>query len=208
MENVTSFSSMKYFLPIIAILIQLSVTAQSPYLSILLKMDSVKADGTRYKIEMNICEPKKMTERGDWFSHDTSAIDFASLKSNDIACGGWFDKGMPTLISGEEEKKINQFEFGNQVFAWEKIFVFRISNMSSRGWQPEMYIVMPMKYKSFVTHIKLNDLEFQPGKVIFLNDMKGIYDETNASNHLSFNQSLKNEKGVDVKTFPLKGCLK
>jgi len=199
---------MKYFLSITTILFQLSVTAQSPYLSILLKMDSINADGIRYKIEMNICEPKKMTQRGNWFTHDTSAIDFTSLKPNDIKCGDWFDKGMPTLLSGEEEKKINQFEFGNQVFAWEKIFVFRIACASCRGWNPEMYIVMPMKYKSFVTHIKLNDLEFQSGKVIFLKDMKGDYGETDGSKHLSFNQSLENEKGVDVKTFPLKELLK
>ena len=200
---------MKY-LPIAFIFgFNLSLSGQSPYLSMLVKMDSVKTEGTRYKIEMNICEPKKITERGNWFTHDTSTIDFASLKANDIECGGWFDKGMPTLISGEEEETpFNQFQFSGQVFVWEKIFVFRISNYSSRGWVPEMYIVMPMKYKSFWTHIDITDIEFQPGKVIFLNDLKGIYGETNGAKQLSFNQSLKNEKGVDVKTFPLKGCLK
>ena len=199
---------MKYLVLLIFCLVRIASIGQSPYLSILLKMDSIKSDGIRYKIEMNICEPKKMTEIGDWFSHDTSAIDFGSLKSNDINCGGWFDKGTPTLISGTEEELINQFKFSNQVFAWEKIFVFRISNRSSRGWIPEMYIVMPMKYKSFWTHIDIPDIAFQPGKVIFLNDMKGIYGETDGSKHLSFNQSLKNEKGVDVKTFPLKDLLK
>jgi hypothetical protein len=200
---------MKYFLLATTILTHFTVTAQSPYLSILLKMDSIKAEEIRYKIEMNICEPKKMTERGHWFTHDTSTIDFASLKPNDIKCGGWFDKGMPTLISGEEEEApFNQFQFSGQVFVWEKIFVFKISNRSSRGWTPEMYIVMPMKYKSFWTHIDIMDIEFQPGKVIFLNDMKGIYGETNGTKHLSFAQSLENEKGIDVKTFPLKDLLK
>jgi hypothetical protein len=198
---------MKYFLITTTILIQLTAAAQSPYLSILVKMDSIKAGGTRYKIEMNICEPKKKSERGDWFTHDTSTIDFASLRSNDIECGGYFDNGMPTLISGTEEELVNQFKFSGQVFVWEKIFVFKISNRSSRGWMPEMYIVMPVKYKSFWTHIDITDIEFQSGKVIFLKDLKGIYGETDGSKYLSFNLSLKNEKGVDVKTFPLKELL-
>jgi len=198
---------MKYLLLTAILLIHLTATAQSPYLSMLVKMDSLKAQGVRYKIEMNICEPKKKSERGDWFSHDTSIIDFASLGSNDIECGGWFDNGMPTLISGDEEKLINQFKFSGQVFVWEKIFVFKISNMSSRGWMPEMYILIPMKYKSFWTHIDITDIEFQPGKVIFLKDLKGFYTEVDDAKQLLFNQSLKNEKGIDIKNFPLKDLL-
>src|SRR5258705_13009919 len=153
---------MKYSLIPTTILIHLTATGQSPHLSMLLKMDSVKAEGKRYKFEMNICKPKKMTERGSWFSHDTSTIDFTSLKSNDIECGGYFNKGMPTLISGPEEKPpFNQFQFSGQVFVWEEIYVFRISDQGSRDWNPEMYIVMPMKYKSFWTHIDITDIEFQ-----------------------------------------------
>ncbi|HKC35744.1 MAG TPA: hypothetical protein VKB95_06765 [Chitinophagaceae bacterium] len=171
-------------------------------------MDSVKAEGKRYKIEMNICKPKKMTERGSWFSHDTSTIDFTSLKSNDIECGGYFDKGMPTLISGPEEKlPFNQFQFSGQVFVWEEIYIFKISDQSSKGWMPEMYIMIPMKYKSFWTHIDITNIEFQSGKVIFLKDLKGVYGETDGTKILSFNRSLKNEKGVDVKTFPLRELL-
>lgn len=67
---------MKYLLIAFFPGFSLKLSGQSPYLSILVKMDSINADGTRYKIEMNICEPKKMTERGNWFTHDTSAIDF------------------------------------------------------------------------------------------------------------------------------------
>jgi len=199
---------MKYFLLISTIFIHLTAMSQSPYLTILVKMDSVKAEFTRYKIEMNICEPNKKTEKGDWFTHDTSAIDFSSLRSNDIKCGGYFDKGTPTLISGEEEEKpFNQFQFNNQVFAWEKIFVLKISNSSSRGWHPEMYIVMPMKYKSFVTYITLNDIEFQSGKVIFLTNYNASYNTSEGSKYLKIDQSLKNYKSVDVKTFPLKELL-
>jgi hypothetical protein len=166
-------------------------------------MDSVKADGIRYKIEMKICKPKKMTERGSWFSHDTTTIDFTSLKSNDIECGGYFDKGMPTLISGEEEELVNRFKFSNQVFAWEEIYVFRISNMPSRGWLPEMYIVVPIKYKSFSTHIDINDIEFHSGKAVFLTDVNAFYDEKK----LNIQQSLQDVKGVEVKSFPLKELL-
>ncbi len=156
---------MKILIVGFTVIFNLTVTAQSPYLSILVKMDSVKAESTQYKIEMKICEPKKMTERGDWFTHDTSTIDFVSLKTNEIDCGKYFDKGIgEPLTYNKVEIPFNKFEFSNQLFAWEKIFVFRISNWSSRGWQPEMYIVMPMKYKSFVTYIKLTDVEFQSGQ--------------------------------------------
>ena len=167
-------------------------------------MDSIKADGIRYKIEMKICEPKKMTNYSDWFSHDTSKINFGSLKAIDIKCGEFFDKGLPTLISGEEEEKpINQFEFGNQYYAWEHIFIFRISNLSSRGWNPDMFIVMPMKYKSFRTRIDLTGIEFQPGKVIFLTEYFSSYDDS----RLIVNQSLKGHPSIDTKTFQLEELL-
>lgn len=167
-------------------------------------MDSIKADGIRYKIEMKICEPTKMTKYSDWFSHDTSKIDFSLLKANDITCGDFFDKGMPTFISGEEEEKpVNQFEYGNQFFAWEHIFIFRISNISSRGWNPDMFIVMPVKYKSFVTRIDITDIEFHSGKVIFLTDANAFYDEKK----LNIRQSLKDMIGVKVDGFPLEELL-
>jgi hypothetical protein len=194
---------MKYFLLNSIIFLQITAKAQSPGLTINVLMDSVKTDGIRYKIEMNICNPKKMTERGNWFSHDTSEIDFALLKSNDIECGGYFDKGMPTLISGEEEELVNRFTFSGQRFAWEDIYVFKISNWSSRGWLSEMYFVLPIKYKSFRTHIDITDIEFHSGKVIFLTDVNAFYDEMK----LNIQQSLKNVKGAEVKSFPLKEML-
>ena len=177
--------------------------AQSPGLTINVIMDSVKANGIRYKIEMNICKPKKMTERGGWFSHDTSAIDFTSLKSIDIECSGYFDEGMPTLISGKEEELFNRFKFSGQVFAWEEVYIFRISNMSSRGWLQEMFIVIPIKYKSFRTQIDITDIEFLSGKVVFLIDANAFYDEKK----LNIQQSLKDVKGIEAKSFPLKEML-
>ena len=180
--------------------------AQSPTLSLKVRIDSLKAESTRYKIEMKICEPKKMTDRGDWFSHDTSTIEFASLKANNIDCGGYFssDEGLIQL-SGERKKEvINSFEYNGQLFTWEKIFVFKISNISSRAWWPEMYIVLPMKYKSFFTHVELTDLEFQSGKVIWLSDYNSKMD----GSRQTINQSLKDKKGIEEKIFVLKDILR
>jgi hypothetical protein len=126
------------------------------------------------------------------------------LKPGDFDCGDYFDNGLPTLISGQEERKpINQFEFGGQLFAWEHLFIYRISNMSSRGWISEMYIVVPVKYKSFRTKINISNIEFQSGKVVFLTDLEGKYDEK----YLVLSQSLKNKKGIVAKDFPLKVLL-
>jgi hypothetical protein len=195
---------MKSLLATMFFLNSLVVGGQSPYLSILLKMNSARANGKDYKIEMKVCEPKNISDRGDWFSHEISKIDFASLKSDEINCGEYFDKGTAELISGEEEEKsFNEFKYANQVFAWEKIFVFRISNWPSRGEKPEMYIVIPMKYKSFVTSIKLSDIEFHSGKVIFVTDFKTSQDGM----YLNIDQSLKNQKITDLKDFPLKEVL-
>jgi hypothetical protein len=191
---------MKMLIRGFAILLHLTATAQSPGLTINVIMDSVKADGTRYKIDMKICKPKKMTERGNWFTHDTSKINFALLKAAEIDCGKYFDKGIvEPLTYYKEEIPFNKFEFSNQVFAWEETYVFRISNWSSRGWHPEMYIVIPMKYKSFRTHIDITDIEFLEGKVVFITDANAFYDEKK----LNIRQSLKDAKGVDVKGFPL-----
>jgi hypothetical protein len=189
-----------FFLTLLAVM-TISLRAQSPDLSLLLKMDSFYNDNPRFKIQMKICKPNKMTTRGDWFSHDTSSIDFTSLKINDIIYGESFAKGTPTLISGKEEKPpYNQFEFSGQVFAWEEIYVFRISGWSSRGWHPEMYIVLPVKYKSFGTTINLTGIEFQSGKVLFLTDVNAAYTE----GRLLIQQSLKDKKVVEVKDFPQK----
>jgi hypothetical protein len=75
--------------------------------------------------------------------------------------------------------------------------------MSSRGWMPEMYVVMPMKYKSFFTYIRLTDLQFQSGKVLYLTKFNHIQD----GGRLRIKQSLKNYKTVDEKTFFLKEIL-
>jgi len=196
---------MKYLLLSCTVFIKLVSIGQSPYLSMLVKMDSAYGNNYRYKIEMKMCKPKKMTERGDWFTHDTSTIDFAALKVNDIECSKYFDKGIGEPLTYDKEKvPFNKFIFSNQVFAWENIFVFRISDWSSRGWNPEMYIVIPIKYKSFLTHIDITDIEFLSGKCVFLTDANAFYDEKK----LNMRQSLKDQKGIEVKDFALKELLK
>jgi len=163
---IASTGNMKVFIICLAALFSLQAIAQSPGLTINVSMDSIEAGSIRYKIEMKLCEPLHKTDKGSWFSHDTSKIDFASIKPGEIDCGQYFDNGMPTLISGQEEEPlINKFKFSNQVFAWEKIIVFRITNVSSRGLWPPMYIVMPIPYKSFRTHVDLTNIEFRSGRM-------------------------------------------
>ena len=181
-------------------LFSFTALAQTPYLSVLVKMDSAKAEGTRYKLEMKICEPKETTERGDWFSSDTSKIDFNSLKPGDIDCGEYFESEKPYQA---KDPVFNQFKHGSHNFAWEKILVLKISNWSSRGWWPEMYIVMPVKYKSFVTYIKLDDLEFQSGQVMFLSDFKMKKEGMS----VSIEESLKNLKTEEITKFSLRELL-
>ncbi len=195
---------MKKLFTFFILLFDLTAAAQSPGLTINLWMDPDKARSIHYRISMKICEPRKKTNRGDWFAHDTSAIDFTSLKASGINCEDYFDDGMSTLISaGETEKPYNWFKFSNQVFAWEKILVFRISDTSSKYKFADMYIVIPMKYKSFRTTIDIKDVWFQPGKLIFLSDIKGRYSDEK----LSFKRSLKKTRGTDARSFSFRGIL-
>lgn len=62
---------------------------------------------------------------------------------------------------------------------------------------------MPMKYKSLVTQIVLNEIEFQSDKVIFFTDSDGQYGDK----ELVLSKSLKNEKGIAVRDFPLRSIL-
>jgi hypothetical protein len=61
-----------------------------------------------------------------------------------------------------------------------------------------------MKYKSFITSIQLNDLEFQSGKVFYLTE----FVHTQADGKLIINQSLKDYKTIDEKKFFLREILK
>jgi hypothetical protein len=195
---------MKKLLILFCLLTNLAGHAQSPGLVIDLRMDPNKAGSVFYGIDMKICDPKKMSDRGSLFSHDTSSINFAALKPADINCGSYSGNVMSSIISGEpEERPFNVFRFSNQVFAWEKILVFRIVDSTSRKRQPPMYIVIPIKYKSFVTTVNIKGIIFQPGKVIHLGDLKGRYD----GEKLFYKCSLKKVKGADIRNYTLKAEL-
>jgi len=66
-----------------------------------------------------------------------------------------------------------------------------------------MYIVIPMRYKSFRTHIDLTGVKFLSDKLIFLTQLNAAYTKS----YLSINPSMKNEKGVEVRTSPLRELL-
>ncbi len=192
---------MKGFILIVAFLWSFVTAAQSPYLSILVKMDSASNGSAQYQIEMKFCEPRLATAKGTWLTSDTSAINFSLLKIDDINCGEYFENGMPQLISGKEEAPPpNQFRFGNQVFAWEKIFIIRIKDKSTNA---AMYIVMPMQYKAFATYVSLRDIVFSPGKLVFPSG----YSFSRIGTSLAVNLSLRNYPAMEIANLSFKEAL-
>jgi hypothetical protein len=152
--------------------------AQSPYLSVSAGMDTRGNTGKKYRMEMKICKPLKMSA-GDWFTPDTSAIDFSRLDSANVECGEYMDNGdgIEVLAGNISFPKYNSYSFSNQVFAWERIIVFRITDetQGETGNLPRMYLVLPVKYKSFVTHIYLPNIPFTEGKVLDAGNALGAY---------------------------------
>ena len=170
--------------------------AQSPYLTVNLAMDSVKAGPTRFKIDIRICQPVNGSVIKDHFSNERSTINFKALKEKDISCGEY--------ISNDSKKnEFYNFHFGNQVFAWEKILICRIVNWSSATWEEPMYMVLPVKMRSFVTYISLEDIEYESGKLIWLDDA-GVIDKSN-SQQISI--VLNGRKGIDTESWTLKKIL-
>lgn len=163
---------------IILYFISSTVAAQSPYLSVKATMDTSLYPGRKYLLEMKICSPVTRTSTGDYFSHDTSAIDFMSLMSPGISCAEYSlnGEGVEVLAGDIRFAKYNEFTFSNQVFAWEKIIVFRITDVSGdvRTSDP-MYIVVPVRYKAFVSHILLKDIPYYQGELLDASDAPGKY---------------------------------
>lgn len=170
--------------------------AQSPYLSVRFDMNKSDATSSRFKIEMKICKPLKGTEKGDWFTNDTSDINFSTLTPADISCGKYMVEGEGIeVLSGEKEKPhYNSYKFSNQVFAWEHILIFKITNESSAGIQPAMYVIVPIKYKSFVTSVSIAEVVYKSGNVVFIDNAAAIF----PNKRLTINHSLKNETGNAV----------
>ena len=171
--------------------------SQSPYLSV--KATIVQPlNSMNYKIEMKICNPKNKSSYKDYFGHDTSSIDWARLQADDFACGEFFETQNENK---KPEEQYNRFSFGNQIYAYESILVLRIFNVSYRNYHPPMFIVLPVKYQSFVTFIELTDIPVRERKIIYLNNLPDTRDERG---YLSIKQSLLNYPAMDKEKFPLK----
>ncbi len=187
---------MQKLIIILGICICGTANAQSPYLSVNVKLDSALTASIQYKIEMRICKPVNGSEVNDYFSNEESSIAFKALKDSDITCGEYIDN---------YEQKYNSYTFyyASQVFAWEKIIVWKITNASSRDWKKPMYIILPVKIKSFITRIEIKDIGFQTGKVIWL-DEKGV---TSKNGRQIIELKLRGRKGTDIESCTLKKIL-
>jgi hypothetical protein len=120
-------------------------------------------ESTRYSITLKICDAKNVPP----------------------TCGRFFETA--------DEEKYNEFRFGNQVAAFEKILVFRIANESTRMRVADMFIVFPVKVESFITFIKLSDVVFQSGKSVLVTQTS--HQKTDSG--ITIQASLRNAKGVD-----------
>ncbi len=184
---------MKKLLFILIIFYGHAAFAQSPGLIIHLRIDSVKTGGLGFKIEMKFCDPVIKTKAGTYFTNDSSTIDFRKLTEKDIGC---------TPYKQNSNKSSYHYYFSNQVFAWEKIIIWKIS-AASRDWKEPMYVILPVKIKSFVTFIEIKDVEFEAGKFIWI-DEKG---KIEADKHQHFIFSLKDIKGIQTANCSLKTIL-
>ncbi|MES2431976.1 MAG: hypothetical protein V4556_13665 [Bacteroidota bacterium] len=189
---------------ILFLCLQILITkAQSPYLSVHLSMDSAESKYTNYKIVMKFCDLKKESVIDNWFTHDSSTITFNKLLPADLNCKDYIEPDGSKEDPSRSKSTFNKYDFGNQVFAFEKVLVFKISNYSSRGLMPDMYVVLPVKYKSFVTSIELTNVSFQSGKVIYIEKALPIQD----SAKLIISLSLKDVVGTEENDFFLKEIL-
>lgn len=168
--------------------------SQSPYLSVRVRILTVNS--ANYKIEMKLCGLKNPSSYKDVFGHDTSKIDLALLSAEDFACGPYMNQE-----NDSAEIKYNGFDWGNQKFGYETILVFRISNVSSRNYHKPMYVVLPVKYQSFVTYIELLNLIVKDGSILYLDDLP---DSRTKSGRLLIRPALANYSPVNPEKFPLK----
>jgi hypothetical protein len=177
--------------------------AQSPYLSVRLTMDTAAKKDARYAISMKLCSLKEPTPLKDWFSFEKSKVNFESLRASGVQCGEYIRNGggYEYLTGDPGLNPFNEYEFGNQHFAYESILVFKIADSSAKESLP-MYVVFPVKYKSFVTNVSLANVPFQPGKVIYVKDAA-----LKRSSGIQLKASLKKNKSVVVKDFKLREIL-
>lgn len=180
-----------------------SALAQSPYLSVRLVMDTAGMSDAQYVIHMKFCSLKKPSQLEDWFSFEESKVNFETLPVSGVECGNYTENGggLEYLTGNPGLNPYNKYGYGNQKFAFETILIFRIADSSARKDSP-MYIVFPVKYKSFVTGISFDKVPFQPGKVLYIEEA-GI----DHSSRLRLSASFKELKGVLIKDFRWKELL-
>ena len=195
---------MKIFLISLSLIFAAIANGQSPSLSVNLTMDKAQYKGSDFNIEMKICNLKRPTARKDLFSYEVSKVKFDALTASDVNCGEYFhDKGTEAIPGVKDQNIPGEFHFENQVFAWEDIIVFRIGYSSMTGRFAPMYVVMPVKQKSFVTQINISDLPYEGGKVVFIQNAEVVRGKSS----ISINASSKNNKAISRESFLLKDIL-
>lgn len=196
---------MKYLLSIYILCANLEAISQTPYLWVRFKMDSIQSSSSSYTIKMKICDLANPSDKGDWLTADTSGTDFNTLHAKDIICQDYRAsyEGVEYLSGEKPVVKDSEFEYSNQTFAFEKILVFKIVNESSARILPPMYIVFPVRYKSFATGIRINGVVFDDGKAILVENT----DAKREGMSILLETSLLDRKGVNVKDFRLKEIL-
>lgn len=192
-----------FFVYLLFILFTSAALAQSPYLSVRLVMDTAGKSSARYIIHMKRCSLKKPTLRNDWFSFEKSKVNFESLPPSGIQCDSYMENGggLEYLSGDPGLSPFNEYEYSNQVFAYESILIFRIVDSSAKE-ASSMYVVFPIKYKSFVTSVFIAGVPFQPGSVIYVEEAT-----IGSSSRLRLSASLKGIKSTALKDFRWKELL-
>lgn len=188
---------------LLVLFISTNASAQSPYLSVRLVMDTAGMSDARYVIQMKFCSLKKPSQLEDWFSFEESKVNFETLPVSGVECGNYAENGggLEYLTGNPGLNPFNKYGYINQKFAFETILIFRIADSSIRKESP-MYLVFPVKYKSFVTGISLDKVPFQPGKVIYVRDA-----HIDNRSRLRLSTSFEGLEGVLIKDFRWKELL-
>jgi hypothetical protein len=131
-----------------------SLYSQSPYFTLSFSVEDEFSlnNNADYKIEVTTCqfEYDPVIPSGDyWFGKDTSLLNWDNIP----------DTMIQKLICNTAETKGSNYEYSNQAMVWENICAIKII----RNLSDTMFIVFPVKIKSFVTFIKLGVIPFKRG---------------------------------------------
>ncbi len=131
--------------------------AQSPYLSFEAMMDADHLEGEKFRLVASFCMPVQPSAVKTVYGKDTSSISFKSLEKHMIKCSSFFESDS----TGD-----NVFSYGNQNFGYEKIIVLRVIRLNQE--MESMQMIVPLRYQSFLTFIRIRDIVFMPGKTIWI----------------------------------------